>query len=285
MKHHRLPTVPVSDLVSGLVSGLAARVVTVLVGGLLSGSVLAQAGAWQGQLKDGGQVQMDPQTRRPVVTTPQGVTTQLWDGVHRMQDGSTVTVRSGVAVPSPRGGATPAPVLPQVTILPETGKADAPVPAHVTSDPAAACLVLLRKACGLHDECRDQESCGHAQQLHRFARDEAAEAARGGSRLAGRAVETVRQCEQALADEALFKPCGLSQRGAVPTPCERLVDRVCGPQGACDASPACGPSRQLAETEYGERAASQYPDALTAASGECNQALQDREFFVPCQAR
>ena len=112
MKHHRLPTVPVSDLVSGLVSGLAARVVTVLVGGLLSGSVLAQAGAWQGQLKDGGQVQMDPQTRRPVVTTPQGVTTQLWDGVHRMQDGSTVTVRSGVAVPSPQGGATPAPVLP-----------------------------------------------------------------------------------------------------------------------------------------------------------------------------
>lgn len=69
MKHDRLPSV--------LVSGLAARLAVVLVGGLLSGSVLAQAGVWQGQLKDGGRVQMDPQTRRPVVTTPQGVTTQL----------------------------------------------------------------------------------------------------------------------------------------------------------------------------------------------------------------
>lgn len=283
MKHHRLPTAPVSDLVSGRVSSRAAQVVTVLVGALLSGSVLAQAGAWQSQLRDGSRVQVDPQTRRPVVTTPGGVTTQLWDGVHRMQDGSTVTVRSGVAVRSPSGGAMPVP--PQMTTPPEVGEAEAPFPAHVASDPATACLVLLRKVCGLHDECRAQESCGHAQQLYGFARDEAAEAARGGSRLAGRALETARQCEQALADETLFKRCALPQRGAVPTPCERLVDRVCGPRGACDASPACGPSKQLAEREYEERAASQYPDALTAASGECNQALQDREFFVPCKKR
>lgn len=283
MKHHRLPTAPVSDPVSDRVSSLAARVVTVLVGALLSGSVLAQVSVWQSQLRDGSRVQVDPRTRRPVVTTPEGVTTQLWDGVHRMQDGSTVTVRSGVAVRSPRGGATPAPS--QVATSPEFGESEAPFLAHAANDPATACLMLLRKTCGLHDECRDQESCGHARQLYGFARDEAAEGARGGSRLGGLAPETARQCEQALADETLFKRCALPQRGAVPTPCERLVDRVCGDRGACDASPACGPSKQLAEREYKERAASQYPDALTAASGECNQALQDREFFVPCRRR
>lgn len=240
------------------------RLSAALAAGILAGSALAQPPVWEGTLRDGSRLQVDPLTRRPVVTTPHGTTTQLWDGVHQLQDGSTVTVRSGVIVPTRQ--MLEAPVVPK------------PVPAEVPS----TCLVLVRKTCGLHDECRDQESCDHAQQLLQIERDEEVES-RSSSLIGGHTLQTTRQCEQALADEAFFKPCERPQRGPVATPCERLVDRVCGRTGACDAHPACGPTRQLLETEHEERAASLYPDALTPTSGQCSQALQDREFFLPCE--
>jgi hypothetical protein len=229
---------------------------------LLAGAAFAETTPWQGRLTDGSRLQVDPTTRRATVIGPEGIPRQPWDGVHRLEDGSTVTIHSGVAVPTRQ-------------------MAEAPPARAVVTDRPSACLVLVRKTCGLHDECRDHEACGHANQLIQFERDEEAELK--GSTLGSTYLEATHNCEQALQDEAFFKPCDRSQRGPVPTPCERLVDRVCGAGGACVQGAACGPARQLLETEYQERAASPHPDALTATSGECGQALRDKEFFVPCK--
>ena len=54
---------------------------------------------WTSQLEAGGTVSVDPTTNRATVTRD-GVSTPLWDGVHRLQDGSAVTVRSGQVVPN-----------------------------------------------------------------------------------------------------------------------------------------------------------------------------------------
>ena len=230
---------------------------------LLAGAALAQGPAWEGRLQDGGRLRVDPTTRRATVVSPQGLPSQLWDGVHRLEDGSTVTVHSGIIVPT----------LQMV---------EPPLPAPVLAESPSPCLVLLRKACGLHDECREQESCAHAAQLVKIERDEQLEYK--GSTFAGTGqLETHLHCEQALGDQEFFKACSRAQRGSVATPCERLVDKVCGRTGLCDGGPACAPAKQLLETEHEERAASLYPDALTASSGQCSQALQDKEFFLPCE--
>ena len=67
---------------------------------VVCGTVSAQVPSWQGRLQDGSRVEVDPRTNRPTVYNRQGVATQLWDGVHRLQDGSSITVRSGVMVPN-----------------------------------------------------------------------------------------------------------------------------------------------------------------------------------------
>jgi hypothetical protein len=225
----------------------------------------AQAQGFHPALHDGRAVQIDPVTRRATVSGPGGVNTQLWDGVHRLQDGTTITVSSGIVVPTQQ-------------ML--QGPQRLPVP--LAEEGPSPCLVLLRKTCGLHDECRDQDSCGHAAQLVRNEQDELLEH-RGSGLFATRHLQTTSQCRQALLDTEFFRPCLRPQRGPVLTPCERLVDRVCGRAGECDAAPACHPAHQLLEAECQERSASLYPDALTDSSAQCNQALQDREFFLPCE--
>lgn len=238
------------------------RSATLLVACLASLAVEGQPAAWEAQLRDGNRLVVDPTSHRASVIGRDGVSRQIWDGVHRLEDGSTVTVRSGIMVPNRQ-------------IL------EPPVAAPTPLDGPSDCLVLVRKACGLHDECEEQESCGHARQLLQIEREEQAE--RRGSAIGGGAwLETTGQCREGLADETFFKACNLPQRGPVASPCERLVDRVCGRTGACDAAAACQPAHQLLEREYAERAASPYPDALTASSAECRQALQDQEFFTAC---
>lgn len=225
----------------------------------------AQTRGWQGHLKDGRTVQVDPITRRATVPGPSGTATQLWDGVHRLEDGSTITVRSGVVVPTQQMLEGPA-----------------PPPMPVTEAGPSPCLVLLRKTCGLHDECRGEDACGHAMQLLRIEQDERTEARNTGF-YGSRQLATTRQCQEGLEDEEFFKPCDRPQRGTVLTPCERLVDRVCGPTGQCASAPPCGTARRVLAAEYRERAASAYPDALTESSAQCSQALRDTELFPPCQ--
>ena len=58
------------------------------------------ASEWSSQLQGGGTVTVNPETNRATVTKD-GVTTQLWKGTHRLQDGSVLIInRGGVAVPN-----------------------------------------------------------------------------------------------------------------------------------------------------------------------------------------
>ena len=65
---------------------------------LASGPVLPES--WTSELSRGGHIEVDPATNKPWISTPEGAHVPLWNGVHRLQDGSTVTVREGVMVPN-----------------------------------------------------------------------------------------------------------------------------------------------------------------------------------------
>jgi hypothetical protein len=165
--------------------GLAARAAAVLLA--LTAPASAQE-AWSGRLEGGGVVEVDPETNRPTVRV-EGQETQLWDGVHRLENGRELRVEDGRVVPS------------QAII--ESRQPTTPPPAGPTS------------AIG-------------------------------------------------------------------PTPCERLVERVCGAGGACAESRACPPARQLLGMERDEQAAAGgAAGARTFTSGKCREALAD-EFFTPC---
>lgn len=68
-----------------------------------------------------------------------------------------------------------------------------------------------------------------------------------------------------------------------PSPCERLVTRVCGADGACDTSEVCRPARQLLVMEREEQRAAGQPGSWTFTSSKCQEALAD-DFFSPCAA-
>lgn len=170
---------------------------TYALAGLLSVLVVGAqplSADWQAQLEQGGQVSVDPRSNR-VTVTRDGVTTPLWDGVHRLRDGSVIRVRAGQIVPNE-------------AILRAREQPPAPV-----SDPAQAWV-------------------------------------------------------------------GQPIQGS--SPCERLVERVCGPRGRCADSPACDPAHQLLDRERAERADSDAPGTMTYTSGQCLQADRDTGFFRTC---
>lgn len=156
---------------------------------LLASPALAE---WSSQLEGGGEVRVDPDTNRATITR-HGVTTPAWDGVHRLQDGSALTIRSGQAVPN-------------------EGILRARQPPPPVTDQASAWV---------------------------------------GTPIVGL------------------------------SPCEQLVQRVCGENQGCAGTPACKPSQQLLAMEREERAGS--PDNMTYGSGQCMEALKDKEFFSECR--
>ena len=75
-------------------------VVRILAVGWLGLSLPVQADDWGARLSDGSGVEVDASTHR-AWRLEDGRRTPLWDGVHRLEDGSVVIVRDGVAVPNP----------------------------------------------------------------------------------------------------------------------------------------------------------------------------------------
>lgn len=223
----------------------------------------ADAVSWSSRLADGKRIQVDPDTNRVTVFRDEGHSQQLWDGVHRLEDGSTITIRSGVMVPNKA-----IVELRQRLPSPDVPQSDAP------------CQQLVRKVCGLHDECAHQSACGPARQLLQMSQDEAPQATDPDSTTTRWALE---QCQQALADEAYFNPCTKLQRGKSSTPCEELFDKVCGGHQECRQQPRCPLATQMLDMEAKERRAAVDPDALTFTSDQCREALGDEEFFNPCQ--
>jgi hypothetical protein len=166
---------------------LSGMLLTVVLG--LSG-IPVTAADWTSKMQNGGMVTVDPDTQRATVTKD-GVTSPLWNGVHRMQDGSVLIVNQGEVVPgepvdSPRQ-------------LPPSESAyweGMPIVGY------SPCERLTRYVCGKHDECASAEACNPSRQLLVMEQGERA-AADDGSRM----TYTSGQCEQAMDDDSYFSAC------------------------------------------------------------------------------
>lgn len=162
-----------------------------LICAILSLPLPAVAGEpWQGKLDDGSVIHVDPSTNRTTVTSPEGVTTPIWDGVHRLQDGSTVTTNNGIIVPTEQIWHSRQPVPPK--------------PIEVSTEPSSECLMLEEAVCGPSNACADDEPCRLARQLLKFDQEEAVDI-NAGVVMSDRSMPG--QCRQAFRDSKTFPPC------------------------------------------------------------------------------
>lgn len=178
--------------------------------------------AWVGTLPDGAEVRVDPDTHK--ATRFDGhQTVPLWDGVHRMEDGTVVIVRDGTVVPSEA-------ILEgwEATVREQEALAGQP------------CELLERRACGRDNSCAAAPDCLKARRLKNLEREHQRRAPIGAG--PHPATEVGNQCGAALADPTLV-PCAAvraigSGPAPGPSPCLALVERVCGTDGHCAAAPA-----------------------------------------------
>jgi hypothetical protein len=149
---------------------------------------------WKARLDSGGQVAVDPESNRATVTRD-GVTTPLWDGVHRLEDGSVITVRSGQVVPNEailRARDQPKP--------PVTDQAQAWVGQVIQGE--SPCERLVRQVCGERQQCGQASGCNPARQLLEMERDERAKAWSPDTM-----TYSSGQCMEAAKDQQLFAHC------------------------------------------------------------------------------
>lgn len=235
--------------------------------GLLIGWVgaapLAIAQSWHGQLEGGPEIMVDPDTRRASGVI-NGERRPLWDGVHKLEDGSTVIVRDGIAVPTEpmyeqwRGQAEPEPVFAR----------------HY-------CKQLVRKTCGFDDACRSSAACLRARALFDDAVRERREPVDFERDAAPSATND--RCRDALEDPE-FSACASLASETGDSRCQALVERTCGVDDACANSQACDAARQLQGLETQERLTNADPSALSQTGRQCLEAMSNR-FFEPCEQR
>lgn len=225
-------------------------------------AVDASADPWQSRLQGGAEVSVDPSTRRAVGII-NGQQRPLWDGVHRLEDGSTLIVRDGIAVPT-------APMV-------EQWQADsAPEPIYEYH----YCKQLVRKTCGFDDACDRSAACLRARTL---LGDEAREQLGLDPRRTAEAqTATGERCQKALSDPS-FPACESPSDRADNSRCQALVERVCGPEDACAGTQACDAARQLQSLEAEERLINADPSALSLTGGQCLEAMTNA-FFEPCDS-
>ena len=157
---------------------------------MLPGSWLLAA-EWTSRLQDGSTVTVDPATNRATVTRG-GVSTPLWDGSHRLQDGTQLIINRGVATPN--AAIIESRRLPPA---PDTGDwEDAPIVGY------SPCEQLVRMVCGRQEQCLTAEACGPARQLLDMEREE-----RVASRNRNLMTFTSGQCMKAQDDREFFLPC------------------------------------------------------------------------------
>jgi len=221
---------------------------------------------WTSELSYGARIEVDTTTNKPMFYSPEGAQVPLWDGVHQLKDGRTVTVRDGVMVPNE-----------QVLDL----QRGYPTEKGFVGEVESACEWLVRKVCGFDNECSDRVGCAHARQLQAFALEEFEERSRLG--LSARFIEAPSQCREALRNEELFEPCNKDRMGGKKTPCGELVTKVCGDQDQCAGRAVCGPAKDLLEREFAERLAGAASTGVELpTSGQCQQALKEDGFFPSC---
>lgn len=221
----------------------------------------ASSASWQGVLQDGRQFHVDPSTNRAIIQSGSGAGSVLWDGVHTLDDGSVITVRSGLMVPNE-----------EVMTTRHTKK---PAEQRTTARPLdPACDDLVVKTCGLTAQCDTKEACDLAKQLRETQRRAVAQEDKGSEWSAS-------QCQSALADEAMFPSCEAAQP-SIEAPCRQLVERLCGTSQRCEASEACQMSRQLLTFEEKLEFDLETGSPVTAQQ-QCQELLVQHAFFPPCR--
>jgi len=149
------------------------------------------AAGWTSGMQGGGTVTVDPDTRRATVTRD-GVTSSLWNGVHRLQDGSVLIVNDGEVVPGEHASSPP-------RQLPPPDTADWEDVKIVGYSP---CEQLARQVCGRQNECAAVDACKMSQQLLAMEQDE-----RTGADDGSRMTYTSGQCLKATKDVEYFAVC------------------------------------------------------------------------------
>jgi hypothetical protein len=142
-------------------------------------------------MEGGGRVVVDPDTNRATITR-QGVTTPLWDGTHRMEDGSILIIRHGEVVPNQpilEAGERPEPKAE------EEWKVE-PIVGY------SPCEKLVRQVCGREDQCAGSEGCNLARQLLNMEHDE-----RAAADSPNLTTYTSGRCRSVQNDTKLFPDC------------------------------------------------------------------------------
>jgi hypothetical protein len=209
--------------------------------------------AWQGALLDGSQISIDPDTNK-VTRMAEGNSSPLWDGVHSLDNGAVIIVRNGV-------------VIKDVAIIEAQHEQE-------RDRLNAACMQLVIKVCGEHNECSDRPGCDPARQLLAMEREELNES------WAGMVLETSTHCLEGLGNEEFFKSCEHSS--GEKTPCEKLQLRVCGIENQCSERESCGAANQLVAMEKQDKFS--VPGGFTYATAQCRDVLaSDNGFFEMCE--
>lgn len=165
----------------------------ILVAIFMLPAYLAQAGDWRSRTLRGNEVVVDPNTNRATVTID-GVTRPLWEGTHRMQDGSALIIHpGGIAVPNK-------PML-QSRRLPPPKPAEWEGLRIVGYSP---CEKLVRSVCGKGEQCSDAQACDPARQLLVMEQEE-----RAHSNNRNLMTYTSGQCLKASKDREFFTACGI----------------------------------------------------------------------------
>lgn len=160
---------------------------------------------WTAPLERGSQVEVDPRTNRAVIIQD-GRPIQLWDGVHRLDDGTVIRIQRGQVVPTTDMLDRP-PGAPQTPLEPDASPDDANVP-NETSQAGiqpltgiSLCEQLVLRACGATRGCWLAPACDAARQLRDMEQEDRL---RGGD--PNRPNQTSQQCSESLTN-AFFAPC------------------------------------------------------------------------------
>lgn len=156
---------------------------------------------WTGTYRSGGEVRVDPRTNRATIKRD-GVESQLWDGVHRLDDGSTITTHAGQVVPNRDIlDSRHQPVPPEVIKR---------LPAHIWMGPPiigrSPCEKLVTRVCGSDLACAEDEACSMSRQLLNFENRE-----RAASRMHNFMTRASGDCLEAQIDDTYFATCARSK--------------------------------------------------------------------------
>lgn len=144
------------------------------------------------RMPGGGTVTVDPDTNRATITRD-GVSSPMWDGTYRAEDGSLLIIHKGVVVPNePMLGTSELPG-------PEEEEEGWTVEHIVGYSP---CEKLVRRVCGRKDECADAEPCNLARQLLGMEEEE-----RDKNSSRSLTTYTSGRCRTVDADPGLFPDC------------------------------------------------------------------------------